>query len=405
MKRSTDRILTTHVGSLVRTPEIIDVMQRVEKGEPYDADRFAKDLKAGVKEVVRHQADVGIDIPSDGEYGKRGWIQYVTERLGGLELFTLEPEEFLAASASVVYQDRERYPGFWRVYDRYETVMWLPGAEEELPEPTLFRLWKAIEPVSYVGQKVLQQDIDNFRSAIDGLPLEEAFMPVVAPCSVEYFNPDGYYKTTEDLLFALADALSVEYRAIVDAGFVLQVDDAILPMRYNPGGTVEDYLKWAEVRIEALNHALEGIPEDRVRYHMCWGSQNAPHTWDLPLEKIARLLLKIKAQAFSLEAANPRHEHEFLVWEDVKLPEGKILIPGVVSHCTNVVEHPELIALRISNFARLVGRENVIAGTDCGFSQFWNLIRVHPEVQWAKLEALVEGARIATRHLWGRAAA
>jgi 5-methyltetrahydropteroyltriglutamate--homocysteine methyltransferase len=405
MKRSTDRILTTHVGSLVRTPEIIDVMQRVENGESYDARKFAQDLKSGVKEVVRHQADVGIDIPSDGEYGKRGWIQYVTERLGGLELFSLEPEEFLAASASVVYQDRERYPGFWRVYDRYEAVMWLPGAEETLPEPTLFRLWKAVEPVSYVGHDALKQDLDNFRSAMEGLLFQEAFMPVVAPCSVEYFNPDGYYETTEDLLFALADALSVEYRAIVDAGFVLQIDDAILPMRYNPSASVEDYLKWAEVRIEALNHALEGIPEDRVRYHMCWGSQNAPHTWDLPLEKIAPLLLSINAQAFSLEAANPRHEHEFLVWKDVKLPEGKILIPGVVSHCTNVVEHPELVALRISNFARLVGRENVIAGTDCGFSQFWNLIRVHPEVQWAKLEALVEGARIASGQLWGRAAA
>jgi 5-methyltetrahydropteroyltriglutamate--homocysteine methyltransferase len=182
----------------------------------------------------------------------------------------------------------------------------------------------------------------------------------------------------------------------------VQVDDAILPMHYNPHQSVESYLKWAAVRVEALNHALSGIPPDRVRYHMCWGSQNAPHTWDLPLEKIVKLLLTINAGAYSLEAANPRHEHEYRIWEDVKLPEDKLLVPGVVSHCTNVVEHPELVALRISKFAEIVGRERVIAGTDCGFSQFWNLIRVHPEVQWAKLNALVEGARLASRRLWAK---
>ena len=221
---------------------------------------------------------------------------------------------------------------------------------------------------------------------------------MAAPCSVEASRANNYYRTEEEYLFAIADALKEEYRAIVAAGLLLQVDDAWLPAQYArmlPQASMADYRRYVHLTIEALNHALEGIPEDRVRYHICWGSQNVPHIWDVPLADIIDLVLRVKAQAYAIEAANPRHEHEWEVWQHTTLPDGKILIPGVISHATNVVEHPRLVAQRLQNFARCVGRENVIAGTDCGFSQNWNLARVHPEVQWAKLEALVEGARLA----------
>jgi 5-methyltetrahydropteroyltriglutamate--homocysteine methyltransferase len=256
-------------------------------------------------------------------------------------------------------------------------------------------------PLTY-DPTALQRDIDNLTAALDGVEVEEAFMPVVAPCSMEN-TPNRHYDTQETYPFALADALAVEYRMIVDAGFLLQVDDAMLPMRRFQGlenASDAEYRAWAEVRVEALNHALAGIPEDRVRYHVCFGSQNIPHTTDPGLGEIIDLVLGVNAQAYAIEASNPRHEHEWRLWEDVKLPDGKTLVPGVVGHTTNVVEHPELIALRLKNFARLVGRENVIASTDCGFSQSWNSPRVHSQVQWAKLEALVEGARIASDQLW-----
>lgn len=400
MRRSTDRVLTTHVGSLVRTPEIVADMLAAERGEGAGDRTINEHLREGVADVVRRQAAAGVDVVSDGEYGKRGWTQYVADRLEGLEFQELEADEGPQSHGS----DRERFADFYATYNRLEQTMWMPPEGQTPTRPGRFG-WVCIGPIRYKGQSAVQRDIENFKAALDGAEVEEAFMPVVAPCSVETSRPNRYYPTSEGFLFAVADALREEYRAIVEAGFILQVDDAWLPMKYSmmpPDSTREDYRRWAQVRIDALNAALDGIPEDRVRYHICWGSQNVPHTQDVPLRDIVDLVLSVRAGAYCIEAANPRHEHEWQVWQHVALPDGKILIPGVVTHSTNVVEHPELVAWRLENFARLVGRENLIAGTDCGFSQNWNLIRVHSSVQWAKLESLVEGARIASERLWGR---
>jgi 5-methyltetrahydropteroyltriglutamate--homocysteine methyltransferase len=404
MKRSTDRILTTHTGSLVRPREIVDIMRQVEGGQPYHAEELHRLLTPAVAAVVRQQAEVGIDIPSDGEFGKRGWTSYVAERLGGLES---TPSAYGDLVTGMAGTQRERFRGFYQVYNRIERTVWLPGNEEgtlgpmDLPASS----WRCTGPITYKGGEAVQRDIANFIAALQHVQVEEAFMPVAAPCSVEANRVNNYYRTEEEYLFAIADALKEEYRAIVDAGFLLQVDDAWMPMQYArtlPQASMADYRRYVHMAIEALNHALEGIPEERVRYHICWGSQNVPHTWDVPLADIVDLVLRVKAQAYAIEAANPRHEHEWEVWQDTKLPDGKILIPGLISHATNVVEHPRLVAQRLQTFARCLGRENVIAGTDCGFSQNWNLVRVHPEVQWAKLEALVEGARLASAQLWRR---
>jgi 5-methyltetrahydropteroyltriglutamate--homocysteine methyltransferase len=404
MKRSINRILTTHTGSLIRPRELVDIMRQVEAGQPYQAAELHRLLTPAVAEVVRQQAEVGIDIPSDGEFGKRGWTSYVAERLGGLES---TPSVYGDLISSMAGAQSERFRGFYQVYNRIERTVWLPGNEEGTLGPTEMPAssWRCTGPITYTGGDALQRDIANFSAALQHVQVEDAFLPVAAPCSVEATRVNNYYPTEEAYLFAIAEALKEEYRAIVDAGFLLQVDDAWMPMQYarhRPQESMEDYPTYVSMAIEALNHALEDIPEDRVRYHICWGSQNVPHTWDVPLADIVDLILRVKAQAYSIEAANPRHEHEWEVWQHTKLPEGKILIPGLISHSTNVVEHPRLVAQRLQNFARYVGRENIIAGTDCGFSQNWNLVRVHPEVQWAKLEALVEGARLASEQLWGR---
>jgi len=399
MRRSENRILTTHVGSLVRTPEIIETMIARELGNPFDAEAHAEQLTAGVREVVQRQAGAGIDVVDDGEYGKVGWTPYLAERLSGLEPVDMRS----MGEVGDLYPDAARFGDFYREYQRQETTQWLPDTPSRAQYHGSLNLvaLACTGPIAYQPE-ALERDIQNFRAALDGVEVEEAFIPVAAPCSVELF-PNTYYESQTDYLYALADALSVEYRMIVDAGFILQVDDGVLPLRYfasfREKGLAE-YKKWAQVRIEALNHALSGIPEDRVRYHVCYGSQNVPHTTDPELIDIIDLILQVHAQGYALESSSPRHEHEWQIWEDVKLPSGKILIPGVISHCTNVVEHPKLIANRIANYADLIGRENVIAGTDCGFSQFWNLIRVHPQVQWAKLEALSAGARLASERLW-----
>jgi len=400
MKRSSDRILTTHVGSLVKTPEIIDAMRAEVMGEVFDRDSFARDLRNGVRQVVEKQEEVGIDVPSDGEFGKSSWMGYVWERLDGLELSDRAPGD-----ADWFTLRNAQFRGFQRAYDRVETIMWMPDLPSgRKPEnANILRLFACTSPIKYKGHAAIRRDIENFKAALADSRFTESFLPVVAPCSCCFPGMNRYYKSEEEFLFAAADALREEYRAIVDAGLILQVDDAILPMLYvagAPGQDLQKYLRWAATCEDALNHALRDIPEDRVRYHICWGSQNAPHTWDIPLSDIVNVVLRVKAQAYCIEAANPRHEHEWRVWENVSLPSGKILIPGVVTHSTNVVEHPELIAWRIENFARLVGRENVMAGTDCGFSQGWNWARVHEEVQWAKLSALVQGAKLASQHLW-----
>jgi 5-methyltetrahydropteroyltriglutamate--homocysteine methyltransferase len=260
-----------------------------------------------------------------------------------------------------------------------------------------------VGPVKYIGQDIVKRDIDNFKAALKGVKVEEAFMPVVAPSSVLPDRKDEHHKSEEEWLAAITEAMRVEYKMIVDAGFILQIDDARFATAYDrmvPPGTFADYRQWLEKFVESLNHALEGIPEDRVRYHVCWGSWPGPHVSDVPLRDVVDLILKVKAGAYVIESANPRHEHEWSVWKTAKLPPGRVLIPGVISHATNVVEHPELIAERTVRFANLVGRENVMIGTDCGFAQGTFYRRVHPSIMWAKFEALAEGARLATKQLW-----
>jgi 5-methyltetrahydropteroyltriglutamate--homocysteine methyltransferase len=387
MKRSTDRILTTHVGSLIRPQALQDILRAKQGGQSYDHAAYEKCLKQSIADVVSRQAAIGVDVVSDGEFGKAiSWNQYVVERLSGFELRAI-PSGFRPGTPGA---DRTRFKEFY--------------AELDVREPMAnAKMVACIGPVKYIGQEILQRDIGNFKAALKGVKVEEAFMPVVAPSSVLPDRKDEYYKGEEDWLDAVTAAMRTEYKTIVDAGFILQIDDARAATAYDrmvPPGTFEEYRRWLAKFVESLNRALEGIPEDRVRYHVCWGSWPGPHVSDVALKDIVDLILKVRAGAYVIESANPRHEHEWQVWKNAKLPDGKVLIPGVISHATNVVEHPELIAERITRFANLLGRENVIAGTDCGFAQGTFYRRVHPTVMWAKFEALVEGARLASKQLW-----
>jgi 5-methyltetrahydropteroyltriglutamate--homocysteine methyltransferase len=387
MKRSTDRILTTHVGSLIRPQALQEFMRAKQSDTPYDRAGYEACLTRSIADVVRGQAETGIDVVSDGEFGKAiSWNQYVVERLSGFELRAIPPG-FRPGTPGA---DRTRFKEFY--------------AELDVREPMAnARMVACVGPVKYIGQEIVRRDIANFKAALKGLRVEEAFMPVVAPSSVLPDRKDEYYKGEEDWLEAVTAAMRTEYRMIVDAGFILQIDDARAATAFDrmvPPASFEDYRRWLAKFVESLNHALEGIPEDRVRYHVCWGSWPGPHVSDVPLKDIVDLILKVRAGAYVIESANPRHEHEWQVWKDVKLPDGKVLIPGVISHATNVVEHPELIAERILRFANLLGRENVMAGSDCGFAQGTFYRRVHPTIMWAKFEALAEGARLASKQLW-----
>ena len=394
MKRSSNRILTTHVGSLIRPPRLLELARAQQSGEAVDAPAYAQCLKESVAEVVARQARAGIDIVNDGEFGKStSWSLYALKRVSGFELRSIQPGSDPFARGA----DRERFKEFYAELEGGNDRTWSNVTKREAI---------CVAPVKYTGLAELQHDIDNLKAALQSVKVEEAFLPVAAPSSAIPDRKNEYYRNDEELVIALAEALRTEYRAIVDAGFLLQLDDARAAVTYDrmvPPASFDDYYKWVARHVEVLNHALEGIPEDRVRYHVCWGSWPGPHTTDVPLRKIVDLILKVRAGAYLIEAANPRHEHEWRVWKDVKLPEGKILAPGVVSHGTNVVEHPELVAERILRFASLVGRENVIASTDCGFSQEQFNRRVHPTIMWAKLEAMAEGARIASEELWARA--
>ncbi len=409
MKRSTDRILVTHVGSLVRPMSIRNILIARDYGQAYDETVYQKTLRDEVGNVVREQAKVGIDIVSDGEYGKAGWIRYVAERLGGFVHRAARPEDG-AHDPTRLIREAKKFAEFYAAYTPIQFYDWLPPGQSKTPlkaDPAARRqmIWECVGPISYKGQQAVKTDIDNFKAALQTVKVEGGFMPVAAPMSARGLWLNAYYKKDEEIVVALADALKEEYKAIVDAGFILQLDDAFLAHEYDRlrGEMSESEVhKYAERCIDLTNYALTGIPEDKVRYHVCWGSWNAPHTYDVPLRTLADLILKVRAQAYSLESANPRHEHEWMVWKDIKLPDGKIVIPGFVTHSTNVVEHPDLVAWRIKNYASVVGRENVIAGTDCGFSQSYNIVRCHPSVQWAKLEALVEGARLASKELWKR---
>ncbi|MGH7793484.1 MAG: cobalamin-independent methionine synthase II family protein [Candidatus Binatia bacterium] len=387
MKRSTDRILTTHVGSLTRPPEIIDVMRARVNDEPYNEKSFAESLRRAVSEVVRKQAEAGVDVISDGEYGKSGFAAYINERLIGFERRPGKPGESGVSRG----KDRADFAAFYQEYDRITLAH----------RPVTGR-WVCTGPIKY-NPTLLQIDIANFKAALESVNVVEVFMPVAAPVTVETDRGNEYYPTDEAYLYALAEALKDEYMAIVDAGFLVQLDDPWITAHWDrmlPNMDMQQFHKFCESRIEATNYALAGIPRDRIRYHICWGSWHGPHSTDIPMKDIVSLLLKVNAGAYLFEAANVRHEHEWKVWQDVRLPEGTVLIPGVVTHATNLIEHSELVAQRIVRLANLVGRENVLAGTDCGFSQGPFSAKVHPSIQWAKLTALVEGAELASQELW-----
>jgi 5-methyltetrahydropteroyltriglutamate--homocysteine methyltransferase len=404
MKRSESSILTTHAGALPRPDDLLalnaEQAQAQQSGQPIDERAHRERLRSAVAEVVQRQRDLGIDVVNDGEYGKAmrsrsdygAWLSYVMQRLTGWEA-AADGEAAPAPATSGVgprgfYQRRDRQ-AFPELYAEIDREMF-PGGRRPMSR-------EITSPITYIGVAALQADIDNLRQALASTPATEAFMTAVAPGSFGR-EQNRYYRSQEEFLYAIAEAMRTEYRAIVDAGFVLQIDDPGMAENWDamdPSVTVEQYRDYARLCIAALNQGLEGIPEDRVRYHMCWGSWHGPHLTDIPLRDIVDLLLTVHAGGFSVEAGNVRHEHEWKVWREVKLPPGRVLIPGVVSHATNVVEHPELVADRIVQFANLVGRENVIAGTDCGLGG-----RVHPSLAWAKLRALADGAELASRQLW-----
>ena len=387
MKRSTDRILTTHVGSLIRPPRLQELLRARQKGDGFDQTSYDQCLTQSVADVVQAQADTGIDVVSDGEFGKSiSWSQYVLDRLSGFERRPFKP----GANVFQRGADRTRFAEFYAELDARE------GVATNMDSV-------CVGPITYTGQEELKRDIDNFKAALKSANVAEAFMPVAAPASVIPDRKNEYYKSEEELIRAIGAAMRTEYKMIVDAGFILQLDDARAATTYDrmvPPASFEEYRKWVALHMEVLNDAIEGLPPERIRYHVCWGSWPGPHVSDVPLKDIADLILSVKVGAYVIEGANPRHEHEWAVWKDVKMPEGRLLIPGVISHATNVVEHPELVAERIVRLARLLGRENVVAGTDCGFAQGPFHRRVHPTVMWAKLEALVEGARLASKELW-----
>jgi 5-methyltetrahydropteroyltriglutamate--homocysteine methyltransferase len=391
MKRSTDRILTSHVGSLIRPPKLQEFLRARHKADGFDQKAYDQCLTDSVAGVVRRQAEAGIDVVSDGEFGKSiSWSQYVIERLSGFERRSFRP----GANTFQRGADREKFAEFYAELDAREGVATTMDSV-------------CVGPISYTGQSELQRDIDNFKAALKGAKVEEAFMPVAAPASVIPDRKNEYYKSEEDLIRAIGRAMRTEYKMIVDAGFILQLDDARAATTYDrmvPPASFADYREWVALHMEVLNEAIAGLPPEKIRYHVCWGSWPGPHVSDVPLRDIVDLILSVKVGAYVIEGANPRHEHEWTVWKDVRLPEGKVLVPGVISHATNVVEHPELVAERITRLAKLIGRENVIAGTDCGFAQGPFHRRVHPSVMWAKLEALAAGARIASKELWGAAA-
>jgi 5-methyltetrahydropteroyltriglutamate--homocysteine methyltransferase len=389
MPTSQERILTTHVGSLVRPPELSRYIEAIDNGVKVDQAAFDRCLAQSVADVIKRQQQAGVDIVSDGEFGKfRSWSFYVLDRLGGIEERAVE-------AARGAGRDQQMFADF---YAEYFPTQKLPKRGTVV----------GVGPLTYKGHAAVEKDIEIFKAGLKGSAVADAFLPVVAPASAVPRHKNEYYRDDEEFLFKLAEALREEYKAILDAGLMVQIDDAFLPYMYDvafAADQLEPYRKWAAVRIEAINHAIEGLPQDRIRYHICWGSFNTPHVTDVPLKDIVDLVLRVKAGFYCIEMGNPRHEHEWRVWETVKLPPGRKLIPGVISHSTNVVEHPELVAERLTRVARLVGRENVLGGTDCGFAQTPYVRRVHPSIMWAKLEALAEGARLASRELWGRKAA
>jgi 5-methyltetrahydropteroyltriglutamate--homocysteine methyltransferase len=385
MRRSIDRILTTHAGSLPRPDDLRDMLTARDDGRPYDQAAFTARVRGGVAEVVQQQMASGIDVINDGELSKRSFSTYARERLSGFEERPPTPHE---PPSMISGRDMPEFAEYFVNRGGFG------GASANA------RQVFCTGPLRYIGHAAVQADITHFEAALTGVEVGEAFLPAVAPGTIEHWLRNRYYPNDEAYLYAIADAMREEYRAIVDAGFLLQIDDPDLldAWQIHPHLSVAEYRTFAALRVEALNHALRDIPPERVRLHVCWGSYHGPHKYDIPLKDMVDLILKVRVEGYSVEASNPRHEHEWRVWEDVKLPAGKVLIPGVVGHATDFIEHPELVAERLVRYARLVGRENVIAGTDCGLGG-----RVgHPKIVWAKFEAMAEGARLATRQLWNR---
>ena len=398
MQYNTDRIRTSHVGKLPAPRNFADMPARLARADVTDANELDGQVVPVVADIVRHQVKAGIDIVNDGEFWTvHGMSAHYAAHFSGLTTRPLQPGE--VASSNLGTRERDDFPEFYAAMDQQKTMFFVPGERPvtRAPERTVIR-----GPLKSKGPDAIKREISVFKAAIErsGANVEEAFLAVLAPGWFDHFIHNEYYKTEEEFLFALADAIAEEYRAVVEAGLILQIDDPGLPDWWDmlkPEPTIDAYRKFAKLRIDAVNHALKGIPEDKVRYHLCWGSWHGPHTHDLPLEHIVDLVLQVKARSYSFEAGNVRHEHEWRVWKDAKIPQGKILMPGVVSHATNLVEHPDLVADRIVRYAEIIGRENVIAGTDCGLGN-----RVHHELVWAKLEALAEGARRASKALWRR---
>ena len=392
MKQSQSKILTTHVGSLPRPRDMLMPLHNKESGLPYDAAALEIEIDEAVANAVKRQVDLGIDIINDGEHGRASFATYANTRIGGLERLQRPPQHNVKPTRDAI--------AFPAVYDEMKKMF---GARRVLTgRPVDEVSLVCTGPITYVGQAEVEADIAHLRKATKGAKAEEIFITAISPTNLEMYFENRYYKTEEDYLFALAEAMRVEYKAVVDAGFILQVDDPRLITHYNrmPGITMAENRKFIELRVEVLNHALEGIPEEKVRFHTCYSINVAPRVHDLEMHHYVDLMLKVKAQGYSIEAANPRHEHEWRVWNETKLPDHKVLIPGVVSHCVYQVEHPELVADRLEKFAGIVGKERVIAGTDCGFATSRAGDELHPDVAWAKLEALVEGAKIATKRLW-----
>ena len=383
MLYSTDRIMTAHAGSLPRPDDLRQMVVAKANGEPYDAGALDRRLSSAVAETVRHQAQCGLDCINDGELSKTNFTDYVRWRIAG---YASRPSAG-PRRLSITARDETKFAGYFAANPRAR-----PVGPPTMPV--------CVEKLRYTGQADLAADLANFKAALDGVDVAEAFLPANSPGTIEHWLANEYYKSDEEFVFAIADVMHEEYQAIVDAGFVLQIDDPDLPDGWNclPNITLPDYRKYATIRVDALNHALAGIPKEKIRLHVCWGSHHGPHHDDVPLKDIIDLIFRVQAGSFSIEASNPCHEHEWRVFEEAKLPAGATLVPGVVGHCTDFIEHPDLVAERLVRYARLVGRENVLAGTDCGIGT-----RVgHPSICWAKFEALAEGARRATKILWGR---
>jgi 5-methyltetrahydropteroyltriglutamate--homocysteine methyltransferase len=386
MIRSSTRILTTHAGALPRAPELREMVFARAEGKPYDRNALSARLRSEVTEVVRRQAACGIDSVNDGEVGKTNFTNYVRERLAGFEMRDYRPGVD-PAPLNITARDSKDFPQYFA------------GGKGALTGAAQRRqLAVCVAPLRYVGRAALEEDLQNFKAALSGVKAAEAFLPANTPGTIEHWLRNEHYPSEEAFVEAIAEAMREEYQAIVDAGFLLQIDDPDLPDGWQmyPDMSVRDYRRYATLRVDAINHALRGIPREKVRLHVCWGSFHGPHRNDIPLDDIIDMIFRVRASSYSIEASNPCHEHEWRVFEKVRLPEGAVLIPGVVGHACDFIEHPELVAERLAKYAKLVGRENVMGGTDCGLGP-----RVgSPEIAWAKLEALAKGARLASKRLW-----